>query len=84
MPVNTTSTTCDHLLHLPDRWVETYNDWTGEMDGEWEYHRTRDLREDLDLHRIKCSRCGHIDYYSGAARRFYEDGVRTPGVTGLE
>jgi len=84
MPVNTTSMTCDHLEHLPDIWVENISPWDGEDYGGWEYNRTRDLREDLDLHRIKCSRCGHIDYYSGAARRFYEEGVRTPGVTGLE
>lgn len=27
---------------------------------------------DLDLHRWKCTRCGHIGYYSGRARDHFE------------
>jgi hypothetical protein len=76
--------TCDHTIHLPDCWVEWEDSWTGEMMGEWEYNRTKSAENDLDLHRTKCSLCGKIGYYSGAARKYYEEGIRTPGVTGLE
>ena len=40
--------------------------------------------DDIDLHRMKCRICGKIAYYSGAARAFYEDGVKSPGISGLE
>lgn len=31
--------------------------------------------EDLDTHRYRCTQCDKIMYYSGAARRYYEDGI---------
>jgi hypothetical protein len=31
--------------------------------------------EDIDTHRMKCSICGKIDYYSQSARNFYENGI---------
>lgn len=40
--------------------------------------------EDIDLHRTKCTQCGHILYYSGAARSYHEDGIRSPHIIGLE
>lgn len=64
-------------------WVERENDWTGETYGEWEEQSTCHL-EDIDLHRMKCTLCGEIKYYSGRARDFYEKGIRTPGIDGLE
>lgn len=77
--------TCDHLEHLPDLYVTEYDDWYDPpLDlSHWEYNRTRDLTTDIDLHRFKCTRCGEIGYYSGAARQFYENGVCTPGIIGL-
>ena len=64
------------------RQVETM-DWDGNMHHEevWETYSTQ---EDIDLHRFKCTQCGEIGYYSGAARKYYEQGVRSPGITGLE
>lgn len=44
----------------------------------------RSIYDDIDLHRAKCRKCGDILYYSGAAKRYYENGIRTPGVRGLE
>jgi hypothetical protein len=32
---------------------------------------------DLDLHRYKCTKCGEIGYYSGAARDYYEKGIKS-------
>ena len=72
---------CDHKK---GRW-ETYTvqDWDeGEVTKEeWV---VRSTMEDIDTHRMKCSQCGEIGYYSSAARSFYENGKRTPGVAGLE
>lgn len=76
--------TCDHMIRLPDRYVVTENYWTGEEEGEWEYNRTESAFSDIDLHRMKCSKCGQVEYYSGAARKYYENGVRSPGIKGLE
>ncbi|WP_241295722.1 hypothetical protein [Burkholderia stabilis] len=40
--------------------------------------------DDIDLHRMRCRLCGKIGYYSGAARAFYEQGIKSPGISGLE
>ncbi len=58
-----------------------YVDWDG---NEHYVDKWYGCAEDLDTHRTKCSRCGEIGYYSGAARSYYEEGKRTPGVAGLE
>jgi hypothetical protein len=39
--------------------------------------------EDIDLHRYKCTHCGEIMYYSGAAKDFYEKNIRQEGIKGL-
>lgn len=73
---------CEHKTGRYEN-VFQYRDW----DGNDVYERQwveRSLMEDIDLHRMKCSRCGEVGYYSGAARDFYEKGVRKPGVDGLE
>lgn len=65
-------------------WVDT--SWTDDYghhhsEGHWQ---TKSAQEDIDLHRFKCKRCGEIGYYSGAARAYHEDGVKTdiPGLGG--
>lgn len=73
---------CDHYETRP-YYEETTNDWTGEQEGEWKADE-RSLMVDIDLHRFQCSRCKQIGYYSGAAKAYYEEGKRTPGVQGLE
>jgi hypothetical protein len=73
---------CDHYKRWTE-WVEYKDDWTGEMVEEL-VEREECLYKDVDLHRTRCSNCGHILYYSGAARRFYEEGIPSPGIRGLE
>ena len=34
--------------------------------------------EDIDTHRMKCSRCGEIHYYSQSARNHYENRIPSP------
>ncbi|WP_176000148.1 hypothetical protein [Burkholderia vietnamiensis] len=73
--------TCPHTEQRP---VENRSiDWDGNevVDVERVEFSTMD---DIDLHRVKCRLCGKIDYYSGAARAFYEDGIKSPGISGLE
>lgn len=82
MSVNYENGQCQHT-ETHTKWHTWIDDWTGEEQGEWRTE-TRSLEDDLDLHRTKCSNCGHIGYYSGAARQYYENGVKSPGITGLE
>ncbi len=47
-------------------------------DYEWvegQYPIEESCFEDIDLHRMKCSRCGKIEYYSKAAKDYYEKGI---------
>ena len=68
---------CNHEI-TTSRWVT--KDYFGEeIDGEWEYN-TVSTTVDIDLHRYKCTQCGEIMYYSGAAREFYETGVDRKGL----
>jgi hypothetical protein len=39
--------------------------------------------EDLDTHRYRCTQCGLVMYYSGAARAYYEEG-KLSYVPGLD
>ena len=73
---------CDH--QETRRFYETWeNELTGEAEGQWTSEETS-LMVDIDLHRFKCSRCGQVGYYSGAARAYFEEGKRAPGIEGLE
>lgn len=66
---------CDHTT---GRWedVYQYDDWeTGEPVYERQWV-TRSTLEDIDVHRMRCRLCGAIEYYSGAARAYYEEGKR--------
>ena len=75
------SRNCSHT-RITGRWVQE-EDWdTGQMRSVWE-ERQESAQVDIDLHRYKCSLCGEIGYYSGAARAYYEDGVRS-NVAGLD
>ena len=68
---------CDHTKEV----LETFKDfeWDEYSDDfvEYEYQKTvtRTAFTDLDTHRLKCSICGEIDYYSQAARNYYEKGI---------
>ena len=52
---------CTHDIR-GQKWVETYNDFTGELDGEWitTYEVTC---MDISLHMWQCTQCGHIGHY---------------------
>lgn len=68
---------CSHQ-RTQSRWVTT--DYFGEeTEGKWE-HETVSTTVDIDLHRYKCTQCGEIMYYSGAAREYYETGVDRKGL----
>lgn len=65
-------------------WVNEHQDDDGyTVDGHWVYD-TVSLLTDVDLHRYRCTGCGWVGYYSGAARAFHEHGVRSdiPGLGG--
>ncbi len=69
---------CDHQ-RTTERWVEEEDWYSGEMIGRWEYN-TEYTTVDIDLHRYKCTQCGLVMYYSGAAREYYETGVDRKGL----
>lgn len=35
--------------------------------------------EDIDIGRFRCTQCGHVGYYTGHWRRFFEEGIPCPG-----
>ena len=74
-------TECTHQK-TETKWVETEDYWTGEVEGNWET-TTTSCDEDISLHKFKCSLCGRIGYYSGAARDYYEKGISSPYIRGL-
>lgn len=70
---------CTHTKH-----VETDQGYE-DFDGEWQ----QDIQivaisttVDIDLHRYKCTQCEKVMYYSGAARNYFEKGVKS-NVMGL-
>jgi hypothetical protein len=73
---------CKHYREWQE-WVEVEDPYSGEAAGEYQT-RTESCDEDIDLHRFRCNQCGRTRYYSSAARAFYEQGIKSPGVQGLE
>lgn len=69
--------TCSHG-YTTQRYVEQDDGYGGTYD-EWEEHHTSYL-VDVDTHRYKCTRCGEVMYYSGAAKEYYETGVDRKGL----
>ena len=73
--------TCNHTKQIR-RWVG--NDYWNENGGschtgDWEFDSVSTI-VDIDLHRYKCTQCGKVMYYSGAAREYYETGVDRKGL----
>ena len=60
-----------------ERWCSIIKDWEEVVYEKWEEVSTF---EDIDTHRMKCSICGKIDYYSKSARDHYENGIPSPWV----
>jgi hypothetical protein len=78
------SDTCTHTRRTPDVYVESVDEFHGCDTSHWEYGVVESTTEDVDTHRYRCTQCGQIGYYSNAARKYYEAGVRAPGIKGLE
>jgi subtilisin-like proprotein convertase family protein len=68
---------CSHTK-TKQTWVTT-DYWGEETEGNWEFE-TVSTTVDLDLHRYKCTQCGEVMYYSGAAKEYYETGVDRKGL----
>jgi hypothetical protein len=71
---------CNHQRET-SRWV-TVDYFGEEIDGEWEY-TTESTTVDIDLHRYKCTMCNEVMYYSSRARDYYEKGIKSDWITGL-
>lgn len=76
---------CKHVKQVRGYWETKYEEnWhTGEIEDAsiWHSDHQADSFEDLDLHRMQCSQCGKIKYYSGSVRDYYEHGIPSPYVT---
>lgn len=74
---------CTHTRDT-SRWVED-DDWYENCTatGHWEYDSVS-TTVDLDLHRYQCTQCKEIFYYSGRARDYYEKGIKSEWITGLD
>ena len=75
---------CNHQ-RTTSRWVgedNWYDDGSSMHTGEWVYD-TVSTTVDIDLHRYKCTQCGEVMYYSGRARDYYEKGIKSDWITGL-
>lgn len=70
--------TCTHKIER-ERWIQEENRYTGDIDEYWET-TVEYTTEDIDTHRYKCTQCGKIMYYSGAAKEYYENGTDTKGL----
>ena len=66
--------TTSNWITIDDGYDEPYSKWHSE---------TKSLFEDIDLHRFKCTECGEVRYYSGAAKDYYTKGILSP-VRGLD
>ena len=64
--------------HLQNRDRLYDEDYDLEDNYEWVDSHEETLLVDLDLHRMKCSHCGAIKYYSQAARLYYEGETDVP------
>lgn len=70
---------CDHF-----EWVygpPELNDWTGEYEDRV-YERS--TYEDISRGRFRCTQCGHIGYYTGLWKKYYEEGIPCPGSEGVK
>jgi len=79
--------TCRHSVYVDGYWKLEDNKYAFEDNGP-EYERVdgynKSTTVDVDLHRYKCTQCSHIMYYSQKARQFFEEGIPSPGIKGLE
>ena len=74
---------CNHQREVSE-WIEEFeNDWGNIEPRHWHYS-TQSSTVDLDLHRYQCTQCKEIFYYSGRARDYYETGIKSEWIKGLD
>jgi hypothetical protein len=66
---------CKHERKVTTKYP-VYNQFTGDEET-YDHIDTYSTFEDIDLHIYKCTQCGEIGYYSGAARDYYEKGIKS-------
>lgn len=71
--------TCQHKQTYHS-WVPKEDYYTGEVNYEWEtaeVYTTVDLDDHFSgqAYRYQCTQCHKVMYYSGAARRYYEEDI---------
>ncbi len=54
-------------------WVDDWDEGRIKKTEKVEYACT----VDIGVHRYKCTKCGEIGYYSGAARDYYTKGIKS-------
>lgn len=74
--------TCTHSREVSE-WIDEHESHWGTIPGEWHYS-TQHTYVDLDLHRYQCTQCKEIFYYSGRARDYYEKGIKSEWIKGLD
>ena len=64
---------CKHEIYVSARFGEPYYcQWDGELKRDWIPAQKVTAFEDIDLHRMVCSICGEIAYYSQTAREHFQ------------
>ena len=69
---------CNHQRQVEVKTpIPVYSNYIGDssVDISWVWECTF---EDIDIHRYKCTQCGEIGYYSGAAKDYYTKGIENP------
>jgi len=84
-------TECTHTREIQGQWVDNPSHDPAEYEAggydsgpsEWTNGYNKSTTVDIDLHRYKCTECDKIMYYSEAARKYYEEGIKS-NIRGLE
>ena len=82
--MNISENDCTHSKEAPAHWGPSYETWDCSeypYEGvlvtreDWIYASTESTFKDCGLHKMKCTQCGKVKYYSEAARAWFEDGI---------
>lgn len=71
---------CDHQKPDVYVWQEVEVGLYGETEDQLVNIGGGSACEDIDTHRYRCTKCGQVFYYSGAARDYYEGRGDTKGL----
>lgn len=75
--------TCTHTKEVRE-WVDEYEIGWGMYEPSHWHYSTQYTTEDIDLHRYRCTQCGEVMYYSGRARDYFEKGIKSEWIKGLD